>query len=978
MKGNALLVQNKSNKLKWETHTKSGSTQMKLSVFIMHYSIAIQEVIGKSLKTKKKQYHHNMYENEKTTTKMPQIKIKYPQTDPHTLSVEEILLALDTDSEVGLSQTEAKKRGVAFGSNTYQAQKQKSGFLILLLQFKSPIVYLLFVAVVVTAYFQNFIEAIAILVVILVNALIGFLMELQARNSMNALKEMDVLLSKVLRDGKIQELASENLVPGDIITLEAGDVIPGDAHLLEINQLQCDESSLTGESLPTEKNIEKLAKNTALGNRFNMVFKGTSVSNGNGKAVITGIAQNTQLGTITSLVENAEEKESPLDTKIRVLSKKLIGITLIMTTIFAITGFIQGKDWVLILETSIALAVAAFPEGLPIVATVALSYGMLLMAKRNAIVKKLAAVETLGSTNVILTDKTGTLTENKIDVATLSFPEEIVKVSINDTILHFENGKIEKSDANFKQLKLIGVLCNNAIPKNDDDNTELSGDPIEIALVQFANTSGTAAKELKLQYERIGEMPFSSDTKIMATLHKSPIGNFVAAKGSVEHLLEKCSKLQVGTTQLDLGDKERKVILSDSEKMAADGLRVLAFAYKEEAAMDTANYLNSLVYIGMIGFLDPPRLDIKEAILTCRNAGIKIVMITGDHPLTALTIAKKVGLVDESEQHVITGITIPPIESLSEEWNKKILSTAVFARTTPKQKLEIVAIYQKAGNIVAMTGDGVNDAPALKKADIGIAMGLRGTQVAKETASMVLKDDSFVSIAQAVAHGREIFKNIQKFVIYLVSCNLSEIFIVTTLGFLAPASTLLPLQILFLNMVTDIFPALALGLGKGDKTVMERPPRNPKNLIISNKDWITIFLYAAAITIAVVLAVIYCEQAISTDSKIANNVAFITLAFAQLFHVFNMASANSNFIVNDITKNKFVWMALIICIMLIVLVYTFPQMRFVLGLELLATKVWIVSILAGLIPLVLVQGYRIIWRKMNQTKAATKTLSTRH
>ncbi len=889
------------------------------------------------------------------------MKINYPQSDPNSFSVEEILLVFQTDSEVGLSQTEAEKRAVEFGPNIYQAQKQKSVFLMMLLQFKGPIVYLLLFTVAVTFYFQNFIEAIAILVVILVNALIGFLMELQARNSMHALLEMDMILSKVLRDGKIREIPSINIVPGDIISLEAGDVIPGDAHLIEINQLQCDESSLTGESLPTEKNIKKLVKGTALGDQFNMVFKGTSVTKGNGKAVITGIAQDTQLGTITSLVENVKEKETPLDSKIRLLSKKLIWITLAMTTIFAITGLIQGKDWVLILKTSIALAVAAFPEGLPIVATVALSNGMLLMAKRNAIVKKLSAVETLGSTNVILTDKTGTLTENKIYVDTLSFPEESLKVSIKDNILNFEKGNIEKSDAGFKKLRLTGVLCNNTFTKNGDDNTELTGDPIEIALVHLANASGTTAKVLELQYERIGEMPFSSDTKIMATLHKSASGDFVAAKGSVEHLLEKCSKLQVGSTIIDLGDKEKKKIISDSEKMAAEGLRVLAFAFREEAEIDTSDYLKTLVYVAMIGFLDPPRLDIKEAMLTCRNAGIKIVLITGDHPLTALNIAKKVGLVDESEQNAITGIDLPPMESLSNEWNKKILSTAVFARTTPKQKLEIVAIYQKAGNIVAMTGDGVNDAPALKKADIGIAMGLRGTQVAKETASIVLKDDSFVSIAEAVSHGREIFQNIQKFVVYLVSCNLSEIFIVTILGFVAPASTLLPLQILFLNMVTDVFPALALGLGKGDKTVMERPPRSPKLLIVSNKDWITINLYAAAMTLSVIVAVFYCNHTISTDSKILNNVAFITLVFAQLFHVFNMSSAHANLFVNDITKNKFVWMALLICTILLVLVYAFPQMRLVLGLEMLSAKAWLVSILAGLIPLVLVQGYKIIW-----------------
>jgi len=890
------------------------------------------------------------------------MNIKYPIESVHTLSVEETITALETNAHDGISATEAEVRTAKFGANIYAAQKQKSVWLILLLQFKSPIVYLLMFAMAVTLYFQNYIEAISIAVVIFVNALIGFFMELQARISMNALKEMDVILSNVIRDGKTLQIPSEKITVGDLIVLEAGDVIPGDARLVEANQLQCDESSLTGESLPTEKNTEKLPKEAPLGDQFNMVFKGTSVMNGNGKAVITGIAENTQLGTITSLVDSHKETETPLEKKIAALSVKLIWITLVMTSIFALTGFIQGKHWALILETSIALAVAAFPEGLPIVSTVALAYGMLLMAKRNAIVKKLSAVETLGSTNVILTDKTGTLTENKIYVDTFSFPEENIKVSIENNVLKYDNAAVEKSKNNFEKLILIGALCNNAAAKNDDKN-KLLGDPIEIALIHLADASGTTADALKEANERIEEVPFNSDIKIMGTLHKSKTGKFVAAKGSVEHLLEKCDKIIFGESEKELTDGDRKKIIAESEKMAAEGLRVLAFAYKEDKEINKEDFLNSLVYTGMIGFLDPPRLDIKDAILSCRNAGIKVVMITGDHPMTALNIAKKVGLVDDAEQKVITGNDLPDMVSVTDEWEKKILGTAVFARTTPKQKLEIVGIFQKAGNIVAMTGDGVNDAPALKKADIGIAMGLRGTQVAKETASIVLKDDSFTSIALAVAHGREIFQNIQKFVVYLVSCNLSEIFIVTALGFISPAVTLLPLQILFLNMVTDVFPALALGLGKGDKTVMDRPPRDPKNLIVSNKDWIAIGLYALSITFACIAAVIYCKTYLLVDDKTANNVAFITLAFAQLFHVFNMASAKSKLLLNEITKNKFVWLAIIICAGLMLMVFAVPQMRRVLELNMLGLNIWLIAMTASLIPLFLVQLYKIIFGK---------------
>ena len=892
------------------------------------------------------------------------MKIKYPIPHPHTHSVEDILHLCQTDAAAGISPTEAGKRTKTFGLNIYQTQKQKPIWLILVQQFNNPIVFLLLFGAGVSIYFQDYIEAIAIGVVILVNAIIGFTMEMQARSSMQALKEMDVILSKVIRGGKIQEIPSEQLTIGDIVSLEAGDVVPGDGRLVELNQLQCDESSLTGESLPSQKNIEPLEKNAALGDRYNMVFKGTSVINGNGKAVITGIAEHTELGTITSLVENAEDSITPLDKKLNYLSKKLIWLTLILTSIFVLIGYLQGKEWVSIIKTSIALAIAAFPEGLPIVSTVALSYGMLHMARRHVIVKDLASVETLGSTTVILTDKTGTLTENKIYVDTFSFPEENRKVHIEKEVLIFDEGEIEKSKENFEKLKIIGALCNDTSEKTTKKKKKIIGDPVEIALIHLANTSGSTAEDFKNQYERIAEVPFNSDIKIMGTLHKNTEGShFVAAKGSVEHLLEKCKQTQSGATIKELTDDDRKTILSESEKMAANGLRVLAFGYKEAADINKDDFLKDLVYVGMIGFLDPPRLDIKPAILSCKNAGIKVVMITGDHPLTALNIAQKTGLVDENEQNVINGSDLPPMKSMTLAWKKKILATAIFARTTPKQKLEIAEIYQKADNIVAMTGDGVNDAPALKKADVGIAMGLRGTQVAKETANIVVKDDSFASIVKAVAQGRVIFQNIQKFVIYLVSCNLSEIFVVMIIGFVMPAATLLPLQILFLNMVTDVFPALALGLGKGDKTVMELQPKDPKNDIISNRKWVDIVLYALIITISVVAAVVYCQKNISTDNQILNNVAFITLAFAQIFHVFNMSSPHAKLFLNDITKNLFVWLAVLLCAGLMVLVYVVPHINEVLDLADLTLNVWALCIVASLLPLLLGQVYKRIFER---------------
>lgn len=878
----------------------------------------------------------------------------------YNLSVKEILKAMQTDILVGISKAESVSRGIQFGLNSHQSLRKKSTLAMLIGQFNSPIVYLLFVAAGVSAYLQDTIEAIAILIVIVVNALIGFLMELQARTSMRALRSMDVSFSKAVHSGKMTEIPSENLVPGDVVIIEAGDLVSADGRLVECNQLACDESSLTGESFPILKNTIELAGTVELADRLNMVFKGTSVMNGNGRFVVTAIGASTELGKITTLVDSAVDAVTPLDKKISTLTRKLIWITLGMTVVFALAGILQGRSWLLILETSIALAVAAFPEGLPIVATVALAYGMLLMARKNAIVKKLSAVETLGGVNMILTDKTGTLTENKIYVEQLCFPGEQLTVSIKKGVLSYHDSVAPKSKINFEQMVLVGLLCNNAPMELGENRKKIIGDPVELALVVLASATKVDIPATNKSYKRIGEIPFSSETKIMGTLHHYGNRFLISAKGAVEDLLLRCSAIMHGSTTEEMSDSDRKAILEKSETIAADGLRVLAFAYREVDKEVKEDYLQKLIYIGMIGFLDPPRLDIKPAILACRNAGIKIVMITGDHPMTALNIAKRTGMLEGDDQKVITGKELPSMESISKTWKKKILTTSVFARTTPKQKLEIVDLYQKAGFIVAMTGDGVNDAPALKKADIGIAMGLRGTQVAKETASIVLKDDSFTSIEGAVAHGREIFQNIQRFVIYLVSCNLSEIFIVTLLGFVASGSMMLPMQILFLNMVTDVFPALALGLGTGDPSVMLRPPRDPKLEIISIGNWISIFVYACIITFSVLLAVFYCRYYISSSPIFINNVAFLTLAFSQLFHVFNMASRHSATVVNEVTRNKFVWMALVLCLVLILAVYAFAQSRAALGLAMLPFSIWLIALLASLVPLVSIQLFKIV------------------
>ncbi len=878
------------------------------------------------------------------------MNISYPVTAPHTLDTDTIAHAFQTDIAAGLSPVEAEKRVTHFGLNAYGETHQKSVWQMILRQFLSPIVYLLVFGAVVSTWFEGLVEAIAIFIVILLNACIGFMMEWQARNSMNALKKMDISLARVLRNRQISEIPSARLVPGDMILLEAGDVVAADARLTEANRLQCDESSLTGESLPAEKNVTPLKADIALADQTNMVFKGTSVMNGTARAIVTATGKYTQLGMITSLVEASEESSTPLDKKLESLSSRLIRIMLMMTFVFAFTGYLQGKAWLEILKTSIALAVAAFPEGLPIVSTIALAYGMLLLARRNAIVKKLSSVETLGSTGVILTDKTGTLTENKIQVESLAFPEERTGVILQQGVMTLPPGALKRNRENFDRLRLTGLLCNNA--------TQTTGDPVETALIEMAEAFDDPDALIR-QYPRVAEIPFSSDTRLMATLHR-PEDRFLAAvKGAVEQVLEKCRFIQKGSDIRPLPREESEAILRESEALAAEGLRVLAFAFRESADADTETFAEDLVYTGMVGFLDPPRQDVEPAIRTCREAGIRVAMITGDHPLTALNIARKTGITDATDQHVINGKDLP--DKIEDDlWKNKILHTRVFARATPKQKLDIAEVYQQAGYVVAMTGDGVNDAPALKKADVGIAMGLRGTQVARETAGIVLKDDSFASITEAVAHGREIFRNIQKFVIYLISCNLSEIFTVTALGFIAPQSTLTALQILFLNMVTDVFPALALGVGKGDPGIMKRPPRNPALGILTSDGWLITGGYSLLMTLAVVTAVLYGIHIINVDAITANNIAFISLAFAQLFHVFNMASPGSGVFKNEITQNPYVWLALLFCGLSLPVVYAFSSVYEALHLSQLQIESWYLCLFAGLAPVILLNSFKLV------------------
>ncbi|MEO5602565.1 MAG: HAD-IC family P-type ATPase, partial [Cyclobacteriaceae bacterium] len=640
-------------------------------------------------------------------------KIKeYPIENTYSIAIEKIVSLLQANQQNGLDEADIDARIKKYGLNQYQEQKQKSILLILLEQFKSPIVALLVIAATLSFFFQHWIEGFAVIGVIFITAALGFFMELQARRSMNALKQMDVSLSKVWRNNALKEIPSERIVPGDVVMLEPGDVVAADGRIVELNQLEVDESALTGESMPVAKQLETLSKGTGIGEQFNMIFKGTSIVKGNAKAIITGTALHTELGKIATLVETAEQSSTPLEKKLQSLTKKLMWITAVFATIFIVTGIIQNKEIYLIVETAIALAVAAIPEGLPIVATIALTYGMLRMARKNVLIKKLSSVETLGGINTIFTDKTGTLTENKIEVSTLSLFEETISVEKNEIKTGNQNNRLAVD-----KLLLISTLCNNAVIKEELTDGRHVGDPMEISLLHFATANKINVAEVNAKYPREGEEAFSSETKLMATLHKNPTGNFVAAKGAVEELLKKCTSFCKMETIAPLTEPEIKSFLQKAEEVQAQGTRVLAFAYKEADNIAKDNFSQALTLAGFIGFLDPPRMDVIGALQSCREAGIKVIMITGDHPATALNIAQKIKLSD-TENVVITGK-----EMDSSAPDEKLFAANLFARVSPKQKLDMVSLYQKRGDIVAMTGDGINDAPALKKADIGIAMG---------------------------------------------------------------------------------------------------------------------------------------------------------------------------------------------------------------------------------------------------------------
>jgi P-type Ca2+ transporter type 2C len=895
--------------------------------------------------------------------------------NPWAKSAEQVMESLGVDPAGGLSREEVAQRRKKYGHNRLREAERRSTWEILAEQFKSLIVGLLVVAAILSFVFQKFVEGIAVVAVIVINAMIGFITELRAVRSMEALQELGQVQATVYRAGELHQVPAEQLVPGDIVELDSGDVVTADLRLIEANKLQADESALTGESTPVSKNLDPLDGDVPLAERKNMVFKGTAITRGSGRGVVVSTGMDTELGQISSLVEEAQQEVAPLEKRLDQLGKKLVYVTLAIAVVVAVAGILVGRDLFLIIETSIALAIATVPEGLPIVATIALARGMRRMAKRNALVNRLSAVETLGGTNVICTDKTGTLTENLMTVVRIEIAGSKIEVrgrgrTTEGDFETDENEITPQENEILDRILRVAVLCNNASIQpnknhegdgnpNEEGGNEIVGEPLEIALLVAGKKAGLEREQLVEQMPEAREVAFDPETKMMATFNSNEKRDYtVAVKGAAEAVLANCTQILTQEGEKAFDEDERQRWLERDDELAAEGLRVLALATRRTSSADVDPY-DDLIFLGLVAVIDPPREEVRPSLEACQKAGVRVIMVTGDHPATARKVALAVGLVKDEQADVIRGEELSSPENLGQAARKQILESSILARVSPEQKLDLIAIHQDAGAVVAMTGDGVNDAPALKKADIGVAMGERGTQVAKEAADMILQDDAFSSIVLAIEQGRVIFDNIRKFVYYLLSCNLSEIMVVTIASVIDVPLPIRPLQILFLNLVTDVFPALALGVGEGQAEIMEQPPRDPDEPVLTRQHWFGIGAYGTLITGVVLAAFWLAFKWLGEDTVGAVTLSFLTLAFAQLWHVFNMRNDYTGILNNEVVKNPWVWLAVLVSGGMLLAALYVPFLADLIDVVPPSGQGWLLVMVASLVPLVIGQVIKV-------------------
>ena len=815
----------------------------------------------------------------------------------HQKEIREVIEGLKTSPQ-GITSEEARKRLQEYGSNELQEKKKKTLLMVFLDQFRDFMILVLMAAAIVSGFIGDFTDTIAIMAIVVLNAIIGFIQEYKAEKAMAALKKMAAPTATVIRSGIPATIDASEIVPGDIVLLEAGRIVPADMRLIETVQLKVEEAALTGESVPIEKHVKALHDELLpIGDRKNMVYKGTFVTYGRGKGLIVATGMHTELGKIATMLQEEEEVKTPLQKRLATFGQKLaVAVLAICTIVFSI-GIMRGEPVLLMLLTAISLAVAAIPEALPAVVTISLALGAKKMVKQNALIRRLPAVETLGSVTYICSDKTGTLTLNKMTVEEIYADGNLVAVKDLGTGMS-------------KELFAALALSNDA---QADTSGNVIGDPTEVALYNIAKEEGFDKKVLEKDFPRAAEIPFDSDRKCMTTFHTLSDGKFISfTKGAIDTLIDKSVDIQ---TSEGLKTVDSEAIHRINERMAADGLRVLCIAMRKwdtlPEDMSPENVETGLTILGLTGMMDPPRGEAQEAVTLCKTAGIKPVMITGDHPITAKTIAKRLGILEDDSKAIITG---RELEKLSlEEFEEKVEHIRVYARVAPEQKLKIVKALQDKGQFVAMTGDGVNDAPALKRADIGVAMGITGTDVSKEAAHMILLDDNFATIVKAVREGRKIYDNIRKFIKYLLTTNSGEIWTLFLAPLVGLPIPLLPIHILWINLVTDGLPALALSAEPAEGDVMGRPPRHPKESIFTHG----LGLHAIWVGLLMAGIVLFVQAwAIKTEHAHWQTMVFTVLCLTQLGHVLAIRSEKESLFKIGLFSNKYLLVAVILTFIL--------------------------------------------------------------
>ena len=905
-------------------------------------------------------------------------------------SVEEVKNELEADLEKGLTDESVKKQREKYGTNELKAQKKKSLFVKFLEQFKDFMIIVLIIAAVVSGVVgymegEGITDSIIILIVVIVNAIIGVAQEAKAEKSLEALQKLSSHSAKVMRNGNLAVVPSKELVPGDIVILDTGDFVPADLRIIESANLKSQEASLTGESVPVEKNEKIISdEKVGIGDRVNMLFSSSLITYGRGKGIVVETGMNTEVGKIAGIINDTVKSETPLQTKLNKLGKTLgLAALVICAVIFGI-GLLYGKEPIDMFMTAVSLAVAAIPEGLAAVSTIVLAIGVQRMVKKHAIVKKLPAVETLGSATVICSDKTGTLTQNKMTVKKVFYDEKLVNL---------EDIKQEEIKDDLEKLVYVSMLCNDT--KVGKDN-KLTGDPTETALVDMGFNL-LFKPEIFEMLPRVAEIPFDSDRKLMTTIHKLNDKYIVYTKGGVDELLKRCNKYILNNELKDNLDSYKPTIYKYNEEMAKNALRVLAMGYKELDHMPTEeevkNMESDLIYIGMVGMIDPPREEAKIAVEKCKTAGIKTVMITGDHKITAIAIAKALGIL-ENEEEAITGAELEEMSDADLE--KNIRKYSVYARVSPEHKVRIVKAWQANGEIVSMTGDGVNDAPALKTADIGCAMGMVGTDVAKEAADVILTDDNFATVVSAVEEGRRIYDNILKAIQFLLSSNVGEIIVLFVAILITPLLSnifgidikliepLLPIHILWVNLVTDSLPALALAVDPAEKDVMNRKPLKPgKGIFTKGMTWRIVYqgIMIGLITLAAFviglatpdssLPEVYNDAGVRLSNEevkveIGQTMAFTVLALSELVHVFNIRNNKKSVFKTKVFNNSKLVLAIGVSCMLMLVILLIPGLRHIFSIPVLPTQNIIEIILLVLAPLVIVELFKLF--KINTIK----------